>query len=167
MTGRGIAVLGLVLFAVSWFVEAHDALGIADDLSELVGAVGQVGAETGLERPPPPDIRRGPPGWRAARAAWDLLGDDDATRSEGTFRTTWLGLTPLTNVAMLVAAALLFARRSLRACAVLLFACAAMNAGWLVLTDAKLRDGLGAGYFLWLGSFVVTGVGALRAAGEA
>jgi hypothetical protein len=75
-----------------------------------------------------------------------------------------LGATALTNVLMLLAVFLLLAQtRTGLVMGVLMLAAAALNAGWLYLTEGDATSILGAGYYLWAGSFLVVGFGLLRA----
>jgi hypothetical protein len=64
---------------------------------------------------------------------------------------------------MLAGFALVLAGIAPAACGAALLACAAMNGAWIYLTgeDGFVREGLAAGYYLWLASFAVVGVGAL------
>jgi hypothetical protein len=191
---RVAAWLGIVLFVVSWFVPVHVALEASDQMAsglneierEMERALGNVADElekSGEERPrieisksrPDVDIpfvHSGPPGWRAARFAFDLLthadekdGPGEVKASGGGAKRIVLGLTSLTNLVMLAAAIVLFARGS-RGLGIALLVCAALNAGWVYLTDSDLREGLRVGYWLWLASFFLAGFGHLGASKE-
>lgn len=149
--GRSLlALLGLVLFAISWFVPVHEMLSGARELGRAAESLGG-GAATG-------PLHSGPSGWQAARFAWDLLTKDGPSHEA---KVTALGLTSLSNVVMLIAAlaVLARARSGARAIGVVLLGCAVLDAGWLYLTDGDFRSGLQAGYWLWLASFGVVGFG--------
>lgn len=157
--GRGAAWLGVLLFLVSWFVPVHEALAVSDHLPDgfervAEGATGRV-----------PGVYRGPHGWRACRAAWDLLTADDSAGRKG-FEVTLLGLTPLLNLAMGAAALLALggasARRVRRVGGVLLVAFV-WSLGWLYWTDGEFRSGLRAGYWMWAASFALVGTAFLGA----
>lgn len=144
------ALLGLLLFAISWFVPVHEMLSGARELGRSLETLGAPHSEGPL--------RSGPQGWLAARFAWDLLTNDGPSHEA---KVTALGLTSLTNVVMVIAAlaVLVRARSGARAIGVALLGCAVLDAGWLYLTDGDFRSGLQAGYWLWLASFGVVGFG--------
>jgi hypothetical protein len=134
-----------------------------DDASEELGMPRSRGGRP--EMSGPSVVGGGPPGWRAFRFAWDLLVDGDTWSNLGDdARPAILGLTSLTNFAMLAAVLVLLAGRARRGLGVLLLVCAALDAAWIYLTDSDLREGLRAGYYLWLGSFALVGAGMLGAA---
>ena len=130
--GRNLVTLAIVLFAVSWFV------------------------------PVVKDQRfwgEGIPGWEACRVAWEMLRSPRFWLIGGP--RILLGLTCLTNGAM-VLAALLKSRGRNPALGAALLGCAALNLGWLY-HNTGLRADLRAGYYLWTGSFAVAGFGFLSA----
>jgi hypothetical protein len=185
MGRRGIAWVAVLLFAVSWFVDAHVGLEVASGafsrLDEFVDELAKSAPREDADLTEAPRRRRlseevpfgrgrgvgvaeGPPGWQAFRVAWDLLLDGDTWSKAGRdLRPLLLGLTSLTNLAMIAAVIALLSRSGrARGLGVVLAVCAALDAGWLYLTDAGFRDGLRAGYYLWLGSFTVAAFGFLR-----
>lgn len=170
--GRNLAWLGVVLFAVSWFLPVHEGLEGARAGRELAAGVQDLARVLGE----PADARRelpgygGPPGWQACRMAYDLLREEapharEALREGGEGRTKRivLGASSLANVAMLLAVlVLLLSVRSLPAVlGLLLLACSGLALSWTYLTDAAFREGLRLGYWAWAGSFAVVGLGML------
>lgn len=172
--GRNLAWLGMVLFAVSWFLPVHEGLEgaragqeLARGLQGLAGALGGKEA-TGREAP----AYGGPPGWQACRMAYDLLRDEvpharEALRGgdDGRTKRLVLGTSSLANVVMVLAAlALVLSVRGLPALlGLLLLACCGLALSWTYLTDAEFRAGLQLGYWAWAGSFAVVGLGMLAA----
>ncbi len=148
---RNLAWLGLLLFAISWFVPVVKGQDTMDAFRSMSGALTGGRADAG----------GGPPGWQAFRFAWDLLTEKSGGGSEA-WKAKVCGATSLTNVAMLLS---LFGLLSLKGRAgglgLLLLGCAALNLSWLYLTDGPFRSMLLAGYYLWVGSFVLVGVGLL------
>ncbi|MCC7139167.1 MAG: hypothetical protein IT460_12165 [Planctomycetes bacterium] len=155
--GRGAVWLGLLLFAVAWFVPVHEALGLSDQLPPGIDRLeGATSARV-------PGIYRGPHGWRACRAAWDVLTSREDRKG---FESTLLGLTPLLNGVMLLGAAVAFgggsARRA-RTVGGLLLVAFVWALGWLYWTDGEFRRGLQAGYWMWAASFALVGTAFLGA----
>lgn len=148
--GRNLAWLGVILFAVSWFVPVVKGQDAADAFREL-------GASASGER----GSHAGPPGWQAFRFAWDLL-TEGSEKGQDSWKARVCGATCLTNVAMVLA---LFGLLSLRSRAallgMLLLGCAALNLSWIYLSEGEFREMLAVGYYLWTGSFVLVGLGLL------
>jgi hypothetical protein len=182
---RGVSLfaIGFVVWAISWFVSPHELISaskaIDGALSEalegmeatLRGLAGEDSPLTSASRPSTrsassrPEIPTGgPPGWRAFRFSWDLL--TGRTEGDDAVKQKILGATGLTNLLMLVGLlALLMGGRG-SALGGLLLGCAALNLSWLYLTDADFRSGLEAGYWMWVGSFVLAGAGLVRRGGR-
>lgn len=179
--GKNLAWLGVVLFAVSWFVEVHQKQGRASRVGGMFREL-QEGLEDGFKElgatptkgpsfgSPDLPLYGGPPGWQAARFSWDLLIDKHKSSGEGAsagkgdgLKRTLLGATCLTSVVMLFAVLALFVslRGVPRLLGLLLLGCAALNLGWIYHNDSDFREGLRAGYYLWTGSFVLVGLAAL------
>jgi len=148
--GRNLAWLGVVLFAVSWFVPVvagQDTARALEDLGEALSG----------ERSSP----GGPPGWQACRFAWDLLTDTSGEGPDG-LDVKVCGATCLTNVAMVAAVLALLASRGRRPLlGLLLLACVALNLSWIYLGEGEMRSSLAAGYYLWTASFGLVGLGLL------
>lgn len=146
--GRNLAWIGVVLFAISWFVPVVKGQDMANSFGELSEAFGQK------------NPFGGPPGWQANRMAWNLLTDGDAPKGGDSWKARVCGSTCLTNVVMLVAVFLLLSRRSGAArMGVALFACTALNLSWIYLGDGDSRSMLSTGYYLWVASFALVGFG--------
>jgi hypothetical protein len=175
--GRALMWIALLAFAASWFLPVHQQLEPGSVERTVLDAFRELGRslEEGLGRevgpaklgdtPSGADRYGGPPGWQAMRFAWDLLrGEDGGSDKGSSTKRVLLGLTSVTNVAMLLTALVLFLslRGVPRLLGVLLLACAVLNFGWVYLTDAAFRDGLRLGYWMWAGSFALAGIGALR-----
>lgn len=151
-SGSGsLALVGVVLYCIAWFVPVWRG-------QELFGSAGgwlSLGAES----------RSGPgisgpdwlPGWQACEIAWELLVGD--AQGGDPVRQRIVGSTCLTNVVMLVALLALVARRRSPGLGVVLLGCAVLNASWLYLVDHDPFQVCGVGYYLWLGSFVLVGLG--------
>ncbi len=173
---RNLAWLGVVLFAVSWFVDAHKMQGmasgfggIAEGLSELTeGVAKEMGGTPSAQSGPAPAFLDygGPPGWQACRLAFDMLINKEGMEFKGSeTERILLGSTSLTNVVMLLAVLLLFLRMNgiPKPLGVLLLLCFALNLGWIYHSDAESRDQLAMGYYLWTGSFLLVGLASLMA----
>jgi len=96
------------------------------------------------------------PGWGACLFGWTVL--TDAPDAVGVL----LGVTCLTNVAMLVAAAAARVRGPSRFVARMLWICAAYDLAWMFVAPVAQ---FGPGYFAWIASFVAVGL-ALRPASD-
>lgn len=157
--GSYVLLIGFVLFAVSWFVPTYQG-------QDLHGALTAIGEKFGIE--PKPGLRPAPdwlPGWDAFRLTWKVLTADDPTGGHIDHdKQLTLGSTCLTNGVMLLAMLLAAMRRCGLGCGLVLLGCAALDASWIYLGDQNPFDIYRAGYFLWLGSFAIAGVGALMRA---
>lgn len=151
--GPQLALVGAVLFVVAWFVPVARGQAILGPIGNWFG-----GLDTGGGLPPGV---RGPdwlPGLQACDLAWQLLtGDADGGDA---WKQRLAGSTCLTNVVMLAGLVALAARRRTALVGVLLLGCAALNACWLWLDGAPPADTYGPGYWLWLASFALVGLGA-------
>lgn len=141
--GSKLLTAGIVLYLVAWLVPVYEG-------QQLLGVSGTSAASG-------PDWL---PGWGAFRFAWDHLWGDAPTQ-----QTAWqarvLGSTCLTNLVML-GALVAFALRKHRAVpGLLLLLCAGLDASWLYLCEQDQIESLRPGYYLWLLSFALTGLGAL------
>jgi hypothetical protein len=179
--GQGVlAAVGLALWAVSWFVSPHELISKTKEAEDVMrGALAEMES---LVRELPSDLGDegarsasrasnarldvgygGPPGWRAFRFSWDLLTGKAEGKGDGNVvKEKILGLTGLTNALMLVALLVVATRGRGGATGMLLLAAVAMNLGWLYLTDAEFRSGLEAGYWMWVGSFALAGIGLVQ-----
>lgn len=160
--GGQLLLVGAILFVVAWFVPTYKDQGVLGALPSWMQWFGNSGEGT-LSSLEGPDWL---PGWNAFRIAWQMLtGEPDAAREEH-WKVLLLGSTCLTNVAMLLSLLLIVARgckgTAALGCGVLLLGCAAVDASWLYLCDRELIESYRAGYYLWLGSFLLVGLGALR-----
>jgi|GEM_PF-5755014 len=176
---KNLAWLGVVLFAVSWFVNAHKMQGMSVGFGELAEGFSELteglAKELGGPAPsapsgpgPAPAVLDygGPPGWQACRFAFDMLIDKEGMGFKGSkTERILLGATSLTNIVMLLAVLTLFLRMNgiPKGLGVLLLLCAALNLGWLYHSDADVRDQLAVGYYLWTGSFLLVGLASLMA----
>lgn len=160
--GGRLLLVGAVLFVVSWFVPAYkgqDVFGALPAWGERLGAKpeGMFAAIQG------PDWL---PGWSACKFAWHLLTvEDSLLPQDDRWKQYLLGATCLTNAVMLLALLLVAARQRGVVVGVVVLACAGANASWIYLGDQNPFEIYRAGYFLWLLSFVLVGVG-LCAAGS-
>jgi hypothetical protein len=158
--GRGrlssLALIGFVLFLVSWFVPVAKG-------QEWLGGLARVTKELGGKADPELAAVQAPdwlPGWGACQIAWNLLIDDDPEGPDGkAWKQRVLGATCLSNAVMVLAilGALMRARAGFLG--FVLLGCAWLNASWIYLFDDDPFAKWGAGYWLWLASFVLAGIG--------
>jgi hypothetical protein len=98
--------------------------------------------------------RKWAPGWMAFRVSWEFLTSDEAT-------LPWTQRLPyatcLTNAVMITALPMFFVRRARVGFGIALLVCAGIDSVWLraVCSDP---NPIGAGYWLWLASFVLVGI---------
>lgn len=150
-TGSKLLIAGIVVWLVAWLVpvfEGQQLLGSAVDWARDLGA--------SASSPGPEWL----PGWGACRFAWDLLVGDPPSDDEA-WKARVLGATCLSNLVMLVAFAVFATGRSRLWIGLALLACAGLDASWLYLTERQVFESLRPGYYLWLASFVLVGLGAL------
>jgi hypothetical protein len=173
--GRGLAWIGVLIFAVAWFVPVvrHQDAPVAkpspaanafDDLfvheESPIGEAAD-GSRLGGAGPGP----RWLPGWQACRVAWRLLTGAEDLNGGGKdgWKRTVLGATCLTNVLMLLAVLALLGEGGRRGfLGRLLLVAAVLDAGWLCLLDGNVASHLRAGYYLWAGSFALVGLGLVQ-----
>jgi hypothetical protein len=144
-----LAITGAILFLVSWLVpvyEGQETLALASELTDTIHT-----PSAG------PDWL---PGWGACHGAWNLL-IEDGQNGDQVWKARVLGATCFSNLLMAVSLLAMWSSRRRLVLGALLLACAAWNAGWLYLTDPKLIEHLRPGYYLWLSSFAITGLGVL------
>jgi hypothetical protein len=162
---KGLAMVGLLVFAVSWFLPVHEGLDAVSDLERGMGNLVGAKVEGGLPG--------GPPGWKAFRLNWDELwkGETWSDAGDEPRKLVW-NLTSVTNLLMLAAAFVVFAGgRAARGMGWALIAALALNASWLYLKSdllpaemgggGSVREGLRVGYYAWLASFGLVGAGLL------
>ncbi|MBL9076831.1 MAG: hypothetical protein JNL08_04965 [Planctomycetes bacterium] len=148
--GAKLLTAGVVLYLVAWFVPVFQGQNLFGGAAEWTRPLGASALSA-------PDWL---PGWGACCAAWDLLVGDPPREADAA-RVRTLGATCLTNAVMLVAFVVLAAGRQRLLVGALLLGCAALDASWLYLNDREFVEALRPGYYLWLVSFALTGLGAL------
>lgn len=159
--GAQIALVGAVLFVVSWFVPVYSgqqALSVLPGIGKMFGGKPQ-GPLVALDAP---DWL---PGWGACKFAWQLLIDGEQHPQGDGWKQRLAGSSCLTNAVMGLAILLLVASRQRLLVGLLLLGCVFVNSSWIWLVDENPFDLYRAGYFLWLGSFGLVGVGALLQVG--
>jgi len=165
--GNQLLLVGALLFAVAWFVPVYKG-------QDLFGSLPAWGKELGATPEGMFGSLEGPdwlPGWGACKFGWHLLTTDQAMASQDErWKQYLLGSSCLTNAAMLLSLLLVTARAcrgtAALGCGVLLLGCAAIDASWLYLCERELIESYRAGYYLWLVSFVLCGLGALANVGK-
>lgn len=160
--GTQMALVGAVLFVVSWFVPVYSGqqlFGALPGVAKAFGASGQ-GPLVALDAP------EWLPGWGACKFAWHLLIDGDQLPRDDAWKQRLAGSSCLTNAAMVMGLLLLVASRQRLLVGLLLLGCVFVNSSWIWLVDQNPFDVYRAGYFLWLGSFAVVGIGAVAQAGR-
>lgn len=158
---KSVVLAGVLLYLVSWLVPVIHG-------QELFGAMGSFANSLGAEADTGARAMSGPdwlPGWSACRFAWGLLTERPAAPGDEEWKRIVLGATCLTNAAMAAAILLLAFGARPRWLGVTLLACAVLDASWPWLGGADLTKELRAGYWLWLASFLVTGLAWLAPAG--
>ena len=156
-----LLLIGAVLYLVAWFVPAHANLFNQDpDFGAAWTQAFGVGPLTSVDT-----AASGPdwlPGWAACSVAFHMLVDGAPDEPQGTAAHRRIaGSSCLTNAPMLLALVLALVRRAPRLLGALLIACTALNASWIWLVDANPFAFYRTGYFLWLVSFPLFGVGVL------
>jgi hypothetical protein len=154
-----LAVAGFVLFAASWFVPVVRNQGMLDVFGGLTRSLGE---GVRVDGPVPGGGPDWLPGWSACRFAWELLTDSSPSADGERWKQLLCGATCLTNLVMLGAAFAAMVRGRSLLFGLLLLACAGVDASWVYLGGADTIEQLGAGYWMWLGSFVLAGLGLLR-----
>jgi hypothetical protein len=167
---KGLVILGLLVFVVSWFLPVHEGLDAMDALQREMSKIGGGKVESGLPG--------GPSGWQAFRVNWDNLWKAKTWSEAGDDPKglVW-NLTSVTNLAMLLAAFVLFSgtAKAARGVGWVLVVAFVLNASWLYLDSTvgpdegagmpglggSLREGLRIGYYAWLASFGLVALGFL------
>lgn len=155
-TGQKLLVAGIVLWLVSWLVpvfEGQQLFGSSVDWARSLGA-STSSATAALDGP---DWL---PGWSACRIAWDLMVGDPP-QTDDVWKIRVIGATCLDNLVMLFAFAVFATGRRRMLVGALLLLGSGHAGSWLYLTERQVFEGLRAGYYLWLLSFVLVGLGAL------
>lgn len=150
-----LLLLGVVLWVVAWFVPVYRG-------QELFGGLGTLTREFGSSPEAVSAVLQGPdwlPGWPACAFAWQLLVDDQPQGGDRQWKQRVAGASCLTNVVMLAGLVFALARRRNVVLGSLLIACVGVNSSWIWLSDQNPFEWLRAGYFLWLASFVLVGLG--------
>jgi hypothetical protein len=143
---RNLVWIGVLMYAVSWFLPVLKSQDPGWSRIESL-----------------PD---GPPGWQAVRYAWQLLDLElrapSRDRAEGV-ESMVLGSTSLTNIVMAVALLALFSsRRAIPGIlGWILLPCVVLNLSWIYLNPEGALKSLSFGYYVWVASFIVTGLGAI------
>lgn len=172
--GRPVAWIGVLLFAVAWFVptmKGQELLGMASELGSSLDG-GMQGLEIKKTETSGPfgkgGLPSGPswlPGWQACSFAWTLLTEGGGDAPDA-WKARVLGATCLTNLLMGLTIVLLLGQKSGNpVLALVLLGAVALNASWIYLGGGEggksMAEGLSAGYYLWTASFLVVGVGLL------
>jgi hypothetical protein len=159
--GGQVCLIGGVLFLVSWFVPVYAG-------QQLLGGFGAFTKQIGSNPNALAAGASGPdwlPGWGACRVAFELLVDGDTTGDQS-WRQRLVGSSCLTNLVMLAGLGLLLMRQQALWVGVAMLGCVGINASWLYLSEQDPMQFYRAGYYLWLLSFALVGIGALLVAGR-
>jgi len=166
--GSSLALVGAVLYLVSWFVPVVAGQQIFGGLGALGHTLGaKIETTTNLEGP------EWLPGWPACKFAWNLLlaehqpqqdahqtqKDANKAQQDAEWKQRLAGATCLSNAVMALALLFVLARRRSTALGMLLVLWAGANSSWMWLPGGNPFDWLRAGYFLWFGSFLLVGLG--------
>lgn len=148
---------GFLLYLVSWFAPAVQALGTP--------GLPHAGWPQFLSNMPPQVVEAtmsGPewlPGWIACKVSFLMLRSEGAPQDTMSGRRRLAGSSCLSNLGMLAALLLLGSRTAPRIVGVVLILCTGLNASWLYLANTNPFAFLRAGYFFWLLSFPLVGLG--------
>jgi hypothetical protein len=154
-----LALVGFVLFAASWLVPVVRHQSLLDVVGGITRAFGSSPEAVGAGLGGPDWL----PGWSACRFAWQLLVDPQPQGGGEQWKQYLAGSSCLTNLVMLGAFVAALARGRTAVLGAMLLGCTAVDASWVYLGDENTWDQLGAGYWMWLVSFVLAGIGLLRA----
>jgi hypothetical protein len=161
-----LLVVGLVLYAVAWFVPVYKG-------QDLVGTLGHFSkslqgfAQGANNTPAASQMPSGPdwlPGWQACLFSWNILIDETTWSENASWKAQVAGTSCLTNFAMLVSLLLVLGRRQNVVMGLVMLACAGLDASWLWLIDKDPFSVFRVGYFLWVASFAAVGLGMLAPA---
>jgi hypothetical protein len=153
-----LLVVGIVLWIVAWFVpvvRGQEMFGGFAGWAQSIGASPQSGLD-GLHGP---DWL---PGWTACQFAWNLLTGDSSPGGED-WRQRLAGSSCLTNVVMLLAIAAAITGARSRLTGLLVLGCSGIAASWIWLAENDPFRPWAIGYYLWVASFVLVGLGLLFA----
>lgn len=153
-----LLLVGIVLWIVAWFVPVVRGQEIWGGLAGFAQAFGTV-PTSALQGIDSPDWL---PGWTACRFAWNLLVGEEAGQPDN-FRHRLAGASCLANAIMLLAIAGVLARSSTRLVGLLVLACSGLTTSWIYLSDQDPFRPWAVGYYLWVASFVLVGLGLLFA----
>ena len=153
--GSHLLLLGIVLYVVSWFVPVVRGQEIFGGLGNIAGRFGSAPSALGASGP---DWL---PGWTACDFAWHLLIEAKTPGTGEEWKQRVVGSTCLTNLVMLVAIVCTLAKRRSVLLGLCVLLAAGVNASWLYLGDTNPFESYAAGYYLWLASFVLVGMGLL------
>jgi hypothetical protein len=153
-----LLVVGIVLWVVAWFVPVVRG-------QEIFGGIGNFAQSIGASPESSMNGLHGPdwlPGWSACQFAWSMLTGESAPDA-GDWRQRLAGSSCLTNVVMLLAILAAITGSRSRLAGLLVLGCAGVNASWLYLAESDPFRPWAIGYWLWLASFVLVGLGLLFA----
>jgi hypothetical protein len=153
-----LLVVGIVLWIVAWFVPVVRGQEIWGGLAGFAQAFAST-PTSALQNLDGPDWL---PGWTACRFAWNLLVGEE-TGEPGGFRHRLAGASCLANAVMLLAIVGVLARSSSRLVGLLVLACSGLTTSWIYLSDQEAFRPWAVGYYLWVASFVLVGIGLLVA----
>lgn len=158
-----LLVIGLVLYAVAWLVPVYkgqDFVGQLGNFSKGLQGFAQ-GANT---NPAASQMPSGPdwlPGWQACQFSWNILIDESTWSENASWKAQVAGSSCLTNLAMLVSLLLVLGKKKNALVGVVMLACAGLDASWMFLIDKDPFSVFRVGYFLWVASFAIVGIGML------
>ncbi len=153
-----LLVVGIVLWIVAWFVpvvRGQELFGGFTDWAQSIGASSQTSLD-GMQGP------EWLPGWTACRFAWNMLTGDSAPGADD-WRQRVAGASCLTNIVMLLAIAAAITGARSRLTGLLVLGCSGIASSWLWLSDNDPFRPWAIGYYLWVASFVLVGLGLLFA----
>lgn len=152
-----LTLIGGVLYVVAWFVPVARGQEFFGGVLALAGKAGTSPQTLTAELGGPDWL----PGWVACKFAWNMLVGPSDAQVGSSWRQHLAGSSCLINVVMAVVliAVALGVRSRLQGTALLV--CAGVGASWAYLLDKNPFEVWGAGYWLWLGSFVLVGLGLL------
>lgn len=157
-----LLVVGLVLYAVAWFVPVYKGQDLVGQLGNFTKGFAQGFAQGAGNNPATAQMPTGPdwlPGWQACQFSWRILIDESTWSEQASWKAQVAGTSCLTNLAMLASFLLVFLRKPNVAMGVVMLACAGLDASWLFLIDKDPFSVFRVGYFLWVASFAVVGIG--------
>ncbi|MFK7743120.1 MAG: hypothetical protein AB8H80_22590 [Planctomycetota bacterium] len=176
--GARLALLGYAFWVIAWFVPAYasplESLGnvpkAASSWRSPFGAMPESVIKAASAEP------KWLPGWRACLIGWRMLTDspsgssfpwakvgskirDMPSREDAGRNRRIAGSSCLTNLGMLAALLMLLTKSRVRLAGLALLLCTGLNASWIYLPGGNPFEFLRVGYFLWLLSFPLAGIG--------